>query len=144
MPNWITALEEELNKKLLVVLRDGRKFIGVLRTFDQFGNLLLEDTYERLMPEKGEIFSDVYAGCILIRGDNMLLFGDVDESKSVPLRKAPLHEVLASLQQVNSNTRSSPFFFSLLCSSLDLSSFSLTHGLRSSLLVSLLPCSSLF
>lgn len=113
MPNWITALEEELDKRLLVVLRDGRKFIGVLRTFDQFGNLVLEDTYERLISEREDIFSDVYAGCILIRGDNMLLFGDFDETKApAPLRKAPVHEVLASLQQVL-NHLPTPSFFSL-------------------------------
>jgi hypothetical protein len=36
------ALVEELDKLLLVQLRDGRKVIGILRSFDQFANLVLE------------------------------------------------------------------------------------------------------
>jgi U6 snRNA-associated Sm-like protein LSm1 len=36
------AIVEELDKKLLVQLRDGRKIIGTLRSFDQFANLVLE------------------------------------------------------------------------------------------------------
>ena len=31
------SLLEDLDKKLLVVLRDGRKLVGVLRSVDQFG-----------------------------------------------------------------------------------------------------------
>ena len=30
-----------------VVLRDGRNLVGVLRSFDQYSNMVLEDTYER-------------------------------------------------------------------------------------------------
>lgn len=36
------ALVEELDKLLMVQLRDGRKILGVLRSFDQFANLVLE------------------------------------------------------------------------------------------------------
>ena len=36
------AIVEELDKLLMVQLRDGRKVIGVLRSFDQFANLVLE------------------------------------------------------------------------------------------------------
>lgn len=36
------AIVEELDKSLMVQLRDGRKVIGVLRSFDQFANLVLE------------------------------------------------------------------------------------------------------
>ena len=43
------SLCEELDKKILVVLRDGRHLVGVLRSFDQFSNLVLEQTYERVI-----------------------------------------------------------------------------------------------
>lgn len=36
------AIVEELDKKMMVQLRDGRKIIGILRSFDQFANLVLE------------------------------------------------------------------------------------------------------
>ncbi|XP_050229156.1 uncharacterized protein LOC126678295 [Mercurialis annua] len=34
-----TSLASYLDKKLLVLLRDGRKLVGILRSFDQFGTL---------------------------------------------------------------------------------------------------------
>ena len=42
MPPPGLAIVEELDKTLLVQLRDGRKIIGILRSFDQFANLVLE------------------------------------------------------------------------------------------------------
>jgi U6 snRNA-associated Sm-like protein LSm1 len=36
------ALVEDLDKLLMVQLRDGRKVIGIMRSFDQFANLVLE------------------------------------------------------------------------------------------------------
>lgn len=30
-----------------VVLRDGRHLVGVMRSYDQFSNIVLEDTHER-------------------------------------------------------------------------------------------------
>lgn len=38
------GLVEELDKVLLVQLRDGRKLIGIMRSFDQFANIVLEGT----------------------------------------------------------------------------------------------------
>mmetsp|Transcript_25508 Transcript_25508/g.57238 ORF Transcript_25508/g.57238 Transcript_25508/m.57238 type:complete len:88 (-) Transcript_25508:527-790(-) len=34
------SLVEELDKRLLVVLRDGRNLVGVMRSFDQFSNMV--------------------------------------------------------------------------------------------------------
>ncbi|KFG47749.1 LSm domain protein, partial [Toxoplasma gondii FOU] len=96
MPNWITALEEELDKKLLVVLRDGRKLIGYLRTFDQFGNLVLEGTVQRMVVDNA--YADLYLGCMIVRGDNMILFGAVDDSRASPLEPKPLCDILAARQ----------------------------------------------
>ncbi|KAJ2161519.1 SM-like, degradation of cytoplasmic mRNAs and positively regulates transcription initiation, partial [Coemansia sp. RSA 521] len=50
-PQFFTTAEslvDSLDKKLLVVLRDGRKIIGVLRSYDQFANLVLQDSLERI------------------------------------------------------------------------------------------------
>ena len=38
------AIVEELDKLLMVQLRDGRKVLGILRSFDQFANLVLVGT----------------------------------------------------------------------------------------------------
>ncbi|CDJ40761.1 U6 snRNA-associated Sm-like protein LSm1, putative [Eimeria tenella] len=91
-PNWITSLEEELDKKILVILRDGKNLIGVLRSFDQFGNLMLEGCVHRIIVNT--FYNDVYQGVMIIRGENILLFGALDESKPNPLESRPLWEVL--------------------------------------------------
>jgi U6 snRNA-associated Sm-like protein LSm1 len=77
-----TALVEELDQKLLVQLRDGRKIIGVLRSFDQFANLVLEHAVERIIV--GNQFCDIPLGIYVLRGENLVLMGQVDPAKEVP------------------------------------------------------------
>ena len=88
---------------MLVMLRDGRKLIGVLRSYDQFGvylfalvvnvspsisqthiyssfppnlaNLVLEATVERIY--HGSTFAERKVGVFLIRGENVVLLGEV-------------------------------------------------------------------
>ncbi|EOD07015.1 hypothetical protein EMIHUDRAFT_440765 [Emiliania huxleyi CCMP1516] len=73
------SLAEELDKKLMVVLRDGRKIIGTLRTFDQFSNVVLEHALERVIV--GKRFADVPLGLYVIRGENVVLLGQIDDDK---------------------------------------------------------------
>jgi U6 snRNA-associated Sm-like protein LSm1 len=72
---------------MLVVLRDGRKLHGVLRSYDQFANLVLEDTVERIY--HGNAFAEHWHGLFLIRGENVVLLGeiDLDQEDDVPLRQ---------------------------------------------------------
>lgn len=77
-----TALVEELDRRLLIQLRDGRKIIGVLRSFDQFANLVLEHAVERIIV--GNLYSDIPLGIYLLRGENLVLMGQVDPDKDVP------------------------------------------------------------
>ena len=42
------SLVDQLDKRVLVILRDGRNLVGVMRSFDQFPNVVLEDAVERL------------------------------------------------------------------------------------------------
>lgn len=82
-------------EKLVLVLRDGRKLIGVLRSWDQFGlhliewsswfpftetlfsvaNLVLADTIERVFAQ--DVYADIPRGVFLIRGENVLLLGEI-------------------------------------------------------------------
>lgn len=77
-----TALAEELDQKLLIVLRDGRKLLGVLRSFDQFANLVVEGAVERIIV--GEQYGDIPLGLQVIRGENVVLLGRVDPDKETP------------------------------------------------------------
>ncbi|KAG4430460.1 hypothetical protein IFR05_014049 [Cadophora sp. M221] len=66
-PQMFTTAAQLLDmtdKKLMVALRDGRKLIGVLRSWDQFG-----------------LYADVPRGIFLVRGENVLLLGEIDLDK---------------------------------------------------------------
>jgi small nuclear ribonucleoprotein (snRNP)-like protein len=41
------SIVDQLDTRLLIVLRDGRNILGTLRSFDQYLNLVLENTVER-------------------------------------------------------------------------------------------------
>src|SRR5439155_12714139 len=86
--------------KLLVTLRDGRKIIGILRSYDQFGktglnpsrlitfpefarlktkiftaNLVLQDSLERIY--MNDSYGDIPLGVFVIRGENVVLLGEI-------------------------------------------------------------------
>eukprot|EP01112_Ceratiomyxa_fruticulosa_P007730 TRINITY_DN2001_c0_g2_i4.p1 TRINITY_DN2001_c0_g2~~TRINITY_DN2001_c0_g2_i4.p1 ORF type:complete len:132 (-),score=32.98 TRINITY_DN2001_c0_g2_i4:31-426(-) len=63
--------------KLMVVLRDGKKLVGTLRSYDQFANVVLQDTYERVYV--GSEYGENLKGLYLIRGENVVLLGEIDE-----------------------------------------------------------------
>ncbi|KAF3632688.1 U6 snRNA-associated Sm-like protein LSm1, partial [Capsicum annuum] len=74
-----TSLASYLDKKLLVLLRDGRKLLGILRSFDQFANAVLESACERAIV--GDLYCDIPLGLYIIRGENVVLIGELDVDK---------------------------------------------------------------
>eukprot|EP00743_Colponemidia_sp_Colp-15_P005735 GILK01006165.1.p1 GENE.GILK01006165.1~~GILK01006165.1.p1 ORF type:complete len:136 (+),score=17.30 GILK01006165.1:51-458(+) len=101
------GLAEELDKKLLVVLRDGRKLTGYLRSFDQFANLLLEDTHERHIVN--DMYADIPLGIYIIRGENVVLLGDIDaqkEESQTRLRQVSIPEILAAEGEIDQHDNS--------------------------------------
>jgi U6 snRNA-associated Sm-like protein LSm1 len=68
-------LIEHLDKRIFIVLRDGRKFSGILRSFDQFANIVLEQTVERIFI--GNKYGEKSLGIFLIRGENVVILGEV-------------------------------------------------------------------
>ncbi|MCO5605536.1 hypothetical protein L7F22_059719 [Adiantum nelumboides] len=66
-------------QKLLVILRDGRKLIGILRSFDQFANVVIEGAVERIIV--GDQYCDVSLGLYIIRGENVVLIGELDSTR---------------------------------------------------------------
>ncbi|MCJ1338617.1 SM-like, degradation of cytoplasmic mRNAs and positively regulates transcription initiation [Bachmanniomyces sp. S44760] len=96
-------------EKLMLVLRDGRKLIGVLRSWDQFANLVLQDTIERIFVQ--DLYADLPRGIFLVRGENVLLLGEIDLDKDdyipEPFRKASPEEIHAlSVKQTAEKKRS--------------------------------------
>ncbi|EIE84618.1 hypothetical protein RO3G_09328 [Rhizopus delemar RA 99-880] len=94
-----TGLIDSIDKKLMVVLRDGRKLIGILRSFDQFANLVLQDTIERIYVRG--CYGDIPRGVFLIRGENVVLLGeiDVDKEDQINLRQVSVEEILVAQRE---------------------------------------------
>ena len=81
MTVWVLRV---LSERMLVQLRDGRKIIGLLRSFDQFANVVLEEAVERIIYEKQ--FADVPLGLYVIRGENVVLLGEMVRAPAGPAR----------------------------------------------------------
>lgn len=94
------SLLTELDKKLLVVLRDGRTLIGELMSVDQFANLVLRDTIERI--HVGDEYGDIERGVFIVRGENVVLLGEVDPLKeeNSSLRKVSMEDILEAQRKV--------------------------------------------
>jgi U6 snRNA-associated Sm-like protein LSm1 len=93
------SLIEDVDKQLMVVLRDGRTLIGYLRSIDQYANLLLSKTIERI--HVGKKYGDIPRGIYLVRGENVVLIGEVDLSMptKAEMVKVDVNEIL-ELQRV--------------------------------------------
>ncbi|CAO2824694.1 sm-like protein LSM1B [Amaranthus tricolor] len=74
-----TSLASYLDRKILVLLRDGRKLLGTLCSFDQFANAVLEGSCERVIV--GDLYCDIPLGLYVIRGENVVLIGELDSEK---------------------------------------------------------------
>ena len=61
---------------VLIEILDGRHLIGTLRSFDQYGNMVLESARERHYIENQ--FADVPLGLYIVRGENVVLLGEID------------------------------------------------------------------
>lgn len=62
----------------MVLLRDGRTLIGYLRSVDQFANLVLHRTIERI--HVGKEYGDIPRGVFIVRGENVALLGEIVRS----------------------------------------------------------------
>ncbi|KAI9184532.1 hypothetical protein H9P43_003586 [Blastocladiella emersonii ATCC 22665] len=104
LPSGSAAFLDLIDRRALAILRDGRNLIGILRSYDQFGNLVFQDTVERIYA--GNCFGDIDRGVFLIRGENLVMLGEVDgdAEDALPIREAPIDEVLA-LQRMELDAR---------------------------------------
>ncbi|XP_047324505.1 sm-like protein LSM1B [Impatiens glandulifera] len=89
-----SSLASYLDKKLIVLLRDGRKLMGILRSFDQFANVVLEGAYERVIV--GDIYCDIPLGLYIIREENVVLIGEMNLKKE----ELPPHMTSVSVAEI--------------------------------------------
>ncbi|KAL2001321.1 hypothetical protein VTN02DRAFT_1921 [Thermoascus thermophilus] len=76
------SLSSYINKKVLILTVDGRTLVGTLLSTDQLTNLVVANTIERIIrtPDDPEPSSQIEHGLYLIRGDNVVVCGEVNEA----------------------------------------------------------------
>ncbi|XBW34638.1 hypothetical protein QEN19_000205 [Hanseniaspora menglaensis] len=107
------ALVASVDRKVMVEVKGGHIFFGILRTYDHFANLTLEFVSERIYllrddmenlesyrPHMSlsanesnnyvkhyEFYAERQVGCYLIRGENVVFIGEVDiDKEDKPIR----------------------------------------------------------
>ncbi|KAF2496667.1 Sm-like ribonucleoprotein [Lophium mytilinum] len=75
------SLSTYLNKKVCIITTDGRTLVGILISCDHNTNIVLQDTIERIIvpADSGEKSSQADQGLYMIRGDSVVVCGEVDE-----------------------------------------------------------------
>lgn len=107
------ALVASVDRKVMVTVKTGQIYFGILRTYDHFANLTLEFVTERIYLLKDDLensdnfkpkfnistreynradrqyeyYAERPVGCYLIRGENVVFIGEVDiDKEDKPLR----------------------------------------------------------
>ncbi|CAK8675607.1 unnamed protein product [Clavelina lepadiformis] len=93
-----SALEPLVNRVVSVITADGRMIVGTLKGFDQTVNLILDESHERVFSSTQGV-EQVMLGLYIIRGDNVAVIGEVDDTTDAALdlenmRAAPLNAVV--------------------------------------------------
>ncbi|KAK2196217.1 bifunctional LSM domain superfamily/U6 snRNA-associated Sm-like protein Lsm1-8/LSM domain [Babesia duncani] len=71
------SLEQFIECQVFVIAIDGRVFVGTLKGFDQLTNLVLYNCVERVYHVDSPM-EELILGIYLLRGDNVVLVGEVD------------------------------------------------------------------
>ena len=90
--------EEFLDKQTVVHTKDGKYFFGKFRSFDQFQNITLENTVERIFCD--DIYCEKRVGLYVIRGESVVFFGITNEDLS-NYKKVSEESVLKKLENIS-------------------------------------------
>ncbi|PVU94236.1 hypothetical protein BB561_002714 [Smittium simulii] len=93
-----SCLKDLIDKSVYVSLRDGKNILGILRTFDQYGTVVIQDAIERVYVK--DAFGDIERGIFLIRGENVIMLGELGAEcnekalAGINFRKLPIEQIL--------------------------------------------------
>lgn len=93
-------VENLIDNIVSVITTEGKVYTGILKSFDQSMNIILNNCYEKIYSlEEGIAFQKI--GLYMIRGDMVMIVSEVDENlekqidpkeiKAEPLKELKLH-----------------------------------------------------
>nr|GAT57334.1 predicted protein [Mycena chlorophos] len=75
----MSSLQGYVDRRVLMMLQDGRVIVGVMAGFDHKSNVVLSDSKERIYSME-EGVEEVPLGLYLVKGDMIVLIGELDEA----------------------------------------------------------------
>ncbi|BFU24425.1 LSM domain containing protein [Entamoeba histolytica HM-1:IMSS-B] len=79
----MSLVKEYINKKVEVVTTLGKVYIGILTGYDNFMNIVLKNSIERTFSKEG--VSNISCGLLILRGDEIMVIGGLNEEKDTQL-----------------------------------------------------------
>jgi len=75
----MSSLQGYVDRRVLLILQDGRAIIGTMAGFDQKSNVVLSDSKERVY-SIDEGVEEIPLGLYLVKGDMVVLIGEIDDA----------------------------------------------------------------
>ncbi|KAJ6588939.1 hypothetical protein B0H19DRAFT_922479 [Mycena capillaripes] len=84
----MSSLQGYVDRRVLLMLQDGRVIVGVMAGFDQKSNVVLSESKERIYSMDVGV-EEVPLGLYLVKGDMIVLIGELDDAldQAVDLEK---------------------------------------------------------
>ncbi|KDQ21064.1 hypothetical protein BOTBODRAFT_125003 [Botryobasidium botryosum FD-172 SS1] len=73
----MSSLQGYVDRRVLLILQDGRTIVGMLAGFDQRSSVVLSNSTERIY-SADEGVEEVPLGLYLVKGDMIMLVGEID------------------------------------------------------------------
>ncbi|KAJ6627857.1 hypothetical protein B0H10DRAFT_1779038 [Mycena sp. CBHHK59/15] len=75
----MSSLQGYVDRRVLLILQDGRVIVGVMAGFDQKSNVVLSESKERIYSIDVGV-EEIPLGLYLVKGDMIVLIGELDDA----------------------------------------------------------------
>lgn len=86
----MSSLQGYVDRRVLLILQDGRAIVGVMAGFDQKSNVVLSDSKERVY-SMDEGVEEIPLGLYLVKGDMIVLIGEIDDAVDQTVDLSTIH-----------------------------------------------------
>ncbi|KIM91440.1 hypothetical protein PILCRDRAFT_129766 [Piloderma croceum F 1598] len=86
----MASLQGYVDRRVLLILQDGRAIVGVMAGFDQKSNVVLSDSKERVY-SIDEGVEEIPLGLYLVKGDMIVLIGEIDDTLDKAVDLSTIH-----------------------------------------------------
>jgi len=86
----MASLQGYVDRRVLLILQDGRAIVGVMAGFDQKSNVVLSDSKERVY-SMDEGVEEIPLGLYLVKGDMIVLIGEIDQALDQAVDLSTIH-----------------------------------------------------